>query len=888
MPNSDPIDLIDGMDSADDVSKPEFRAELKAALRAFSSANDVRNTDLSGRTRIIIGDFIFKKNTEDTQADDGQSIVIDSAGNHWVSIVALPYAMYATKTDVEGSSVPTVVNSFRLSGYRSVGDGGAALYKRVASEPSHDLKIQSADGAWWEFAGDTLYPEHAGAYNDDTNTGAGVHTDSAAFQSCIDYLRTLTNGGELTLRKGSGYRLTTALDCYPSVPLAIRGEPGSQVFVDNTTVSDVMFKITHPTDPTTRAPGRFSFQGEVTIQVRSNVVGSVGPCLVEARRASDLAVEGGLKLVHYANNTALRCSDLWNARWMGKIVIWGSGHRKPYKVATGTFSMSSGGTTLTSTASDFSSADVGHTILLADPTGVIQQFTLATYVSGTSFTTSKTAVAAFSGASGLFDHTKGTLTNGSADIVLEVAPATTDVGRYVVIPGAVDLTSPVKTGLRAKITAVNVGTKTITVDANAPNDHTGYVYFSPGVELIGEGAVSGLSNDVRISSLHIEEPRALPLYIGGTDASNSTAGAKIVFDFLKLHAQNGQTGSAATDCLAVINATSLHIGTIDAEGSAVGDLGMLHIEGCFAGVTIDKWEGTSFPGVKAINPVGNYPACKIQIGPRLLYAPNVSSQAVHDAIWPDPAPGSGKLIMLGAGGGTPGSGLVASLDSKLQLGGDRLRKVGDATDDEDALNRQSGDARFGKPFGTSRLTSRWYPAVAGAYEKSVAVATLDTVLYAYPFKIDRPTTIKSFYTRVVTGAAGSAVKLGIWAHDDATERPTSTAITGLVSNTGQATTTSGANAGLGSLNKLLSPGWYWFGCAFTTLAPTMSSLSGALPGQNPIEALIGRSAIAGANIICALSTPFTYSSDITTLDLTGVTWADVAGDAGVPIIFLGT
>src|SRR5690606_20667332 len=42
--------------------------------------------------------------------------------------------------------------AFRTNGFAIVGDGGAALYKRVASEPTHAGKVMSADGAWWELA----------------------------------------------------------------------------------------------------------------------------------------------------------------------------------------------------------------------------------------------------------------------------------------------------------------------------------------------------------------------------------------------------------------------------------------------------------------------------------------------------------------------------------------------------------------------------------------------------------------------------------------------------------------------------------------------------------------------------------------------------------------
>lgn len=47
-------------------------------------------------------------------------------------------------------SFPISISAIRTTGYAASGDGGSALYKRVASEPSHAGKFQTADGDWWE------------------------------------------------------------------------------------------------------------------------------------------------------------------------------------------------------------------------------------------------------------------------------------------------------------------------------------------------------------------------------------------------------------------------------------------------------------------------------------------------------------------------------------------------------------------------------------------------------------------------------------------------------------------------------------------------------------------------------------------------------------------
>jgi hypothetical protein len=95
--------------------------------------------------------------------------------------------------DVASTSIPAVIVAFRTSGYAAAGDGGAALYKRVVSEPSHAGKLQSADGAWWELAETTVTPQMLGA------TGDGVADDGA------EVLATAAIGRPVQLPAGKTY-----------------------------------------------------------------------------------------------------------------------------------------------------------------------------------------------------------------------------------------------------------------------------------------------------------------------------------------------------------------------------------------------------------------------------------------------------------------------------------------------------------------------------------------------------------------------------------------------------------------------------------------------------------------------------------------------------------
>lgn len=79
----------------------------------------------------------------------------------------------------QAASLPISVQIVELLGYSGPGDGGEAHYKRVASEPSHQGKFQSADGAWWEIRRKRLRLEMFGA------VGTGSANDKAALERAL-------------------------------------------------------------------------------------------------------------------------------------------------------------------------------------------------------------------------------------------------------------------------------------------------------------------------------------------------------------------------------------------------------------------------------------------------------------------------------------------------------------------------------------------------------------------------------------------------------------------------------------------------------------------------------------------------------------------------------
>lgn len=63
-----------------------------------------------------------------------------------------PILDVSTRSIIATLTIPAAVTGINVSGYATVGDGGAAVYYRVSADPGIATAIQSADGAWWQLA----------------------------------------------------------------------------------------------------------------------------------------------------------------------------------------------------------------------------------------------------------------------------------------------------------------------------------------------------------------------------------------------------------------------------------------------------------------------------------------------------------------------------------------------------------------------------------------------------------------------------------------------------------------------------------------------------------------------------------------------------------------
>lgn len=105
---------------------------------------------------------------------------------------------FSARADVAAAAVGASITHLRTAGYAEPGDGGGALYKRAGAEPAHALKVQSADGAWWE-----LLPDAAGMSIKQAGAkGDGASNDTTPFQDMAAWIEA-QGGGTILVPEGT-------------------------------------------------------------------------------------------------------------------------------------------------------------------------------------------------------------------------------------------------------------------------------------------------------------------------------------------------------------------------------------------------------------------------------------------------------------------------------------------------------------------------------------------------------------------------------------------------------------------------------------------------------------------------------------------------------------
>jgi len=161
--------------------------------------------------------------------------------------VAVATHAYAVSTVERAKliAIPLIVRRLEVLGYYIARDGGGGNYKRVAAQPAHNGKFQSADGAWWELTENVVSPLMFGAIGD------GVANDTAPTQSAFSFaLNVVIPAGyifavdPITVRANQNVSGTGTLKQRGNLPGASQGvlfcnSGAANTFIDGITIRDI-------------------------------------------------------------------------------------------------------------------------------------------------------------------------------------------------------------------------------------------------------------------------------------------------------------------------------------------------------------------------------------------------------------------------------------------------------------------------------------------------------------------------------------------------------------------------------------------------------------------------------------------------------------------------
>lgn len=189
----------------------------------------------------------------------------------------------------------------------------------------------------------------------------------------------------------------------------------------------------------------------------------------------------------------------------------------------------------------------------------------------------------------------------------------------------------------------------------------------------------------------------------------------------------------------------------------------------------------------------------------------------------------------------------------------------------------------------SMAASRFYGLPTGATPGTLLTVT--GILYAYPYYVPAPSTIKTIAIDTTTGQTGGAAFIGIYA-DNGSGYPGNLVSTS--NNTVALIATSGAavQTYTPASNILLQAGWYWLASIFTASGtfPTVADISAT---YTPLNTQLGSDtalhlAAASGQAATGISVAATYGT------LSGInsgvfpTGATLTLNAGTPLVILGT
>ena len=331
------------------------------------------------------------------------------------------------------TSIPLGVDSIELLGYYAEGDGGAATYRRVATEPAHPAKLQSSDGTWWELAEPFPSLKQFGATMD------GVTSDRLAWQKAIDWAK--NRNGAIIFPPGNSLVDGELNFCGATTGISIigAGSRQSRILVTAFGADKAVFNGCNPDTNTRNSQNNHLSNFEITSSSGTvNVDHPIGILLPYS--AGDLIENVRIRSL---GNTAVWTSSANNTRLRDVWAVGGGFHYTEDDNASlsATFSGTAGAATVNASAAVFLPAHVGKNFYIEDAgtSGFAAAHTIiAVAGDGLSATLDRPIVRTFSAQKASFEGIKATVLLASLNTLTSNIAVfrSADVGRWIYIEGA--------------------------------------------------------------------------------------------------------------------------------------------------------------------------------------------------------------------------------------------------------------------------------------------------------------------------------------------------------------------------------------------------------------------------------------------------------------------
>lgn len=208
-------------------------------------------------------------------ADDFDVTLSDGVKRSLTTAITALRGDFSTLAEFKAARAPFGRNFATVGGCATVGDGGAARYRRLTAAPSSPKlwQVQIADGSWWEMMGDDVDVRQLCAMGGPWSTPvSSLPNDYTKLQAAIDYVG--LTGGRVRLPGGLRFRTDTGLVARVERQTAPAPAGSNLLFKDNSTFNLI-------SDGGGAVAAGTAMKAVLTIRYNENLTGNLAPFMTK-------------------------------------------------------------------------------------------------------------------------------------------------------------------------------------------------------------------------------------------------------------------------------------------------------------------------------------------------------------------------------------------------------------------------------------------------------------------------------------------------------------------------------------------------------------------------------------------------------------------------------